>query len=87
MAYENIFYQYPPNKNLAVYYDSVSLWLLTDRQLVIFLTNVYFNQYASGSPTINSEDFARILLQHTAYNLESVFARLPSEKDEVIASL
>ena len=44
---------------------------------------VYFHQYACGNPTINAEDFATILLKHTAYNLDTVFARLPPEKDKV----
>ncbi|XP_065884345.1 calcium uptake protein 2, mitochondrial-like [Dysidea avara] len=42
---------------------------------------IEFHQFAKGNPTINAEDFATILLQHTAYNLESVFERLPADPD------
>jgi Ca2+-binding EF-hand superfamily protein len=35
-----------------------------------------FDKYSSGSPTMAEEDFARILLKHTTWDLEPVFQRL-----------
>ncbi len=38
--------------------------------------SVHFNKFSGGSPTITEEDFARILLRHTTWELEPVFERL-----------
>ncbi len=38
--------------------------------------SAHFNKLSGGSPTMNEEDFARILLRHTTWELEPVFSRL-----------
>lgn len=44
---------------------------------VVFLTHcLHFNKYAGGAPTISEEDFARVLLRHTTWDLNPVFERL-----------
>ena len=45
-------------------------------QFVLTLTRSYFNKYSGGSPTITDEDFARILLRHTAWDMDPVLQRL-----------
>ena len=40
------------------------------------LNLAHFNKYSGGSPTISEEDFARILLRHTAWDLDPVLDRL-----------
>ena len=42
----------------------------------VFLTPLHFNKYSGGAPTISEEDFARILLRHTSWDMDSVFARI-----------
>jgi len=42
----------------------------------LLLTLLHFNKYSGGAPTISEEDFARILLHHTSWDMDPVFARL-----------
>ncbi len=46
-----------------------------------FNCDIHFNKHAGGSPTISEEDFARILLRHTTWDLDPVFERLKKGKD------
>ena len=42
----------------------------------VVLNCAHFDKYSGGSPTMAEEDFARILLKHTTWDLEPVFQRL-----------
>lgn len=51
--------------------------------LQIEVLEIEFNKYAGGAPTISEEDFARVLLRHTTWDMEDVFERLKrKEKPE-----
>lgn len=50
------------------------------------LTGMHFNKFAAGAPTISEEDFARVLLRHTTWDLDPVFVRLKrKDKPETVS--
>lgn len=55
--------------------------------VAVSLTESYFNKCAGGAPTISEEDFARILLRHTTWDLDPVFERLKRKAKPETVSL
>ena len=56
---------------------------------LFFLTRCFhFNKFAGGAPTISEEDFARVLLRHTTWDLNPVFERLKRKaKPETVSGV
>lgn len=53
---------------------------------VVSLTGSHFLKFAGGAPTISEEDFARVLLRHTTWDMDPVFNRLKrKEKPETVS--
>ena len=50
------------------------------------LTEVlHFDQYSGSSPTMSEEDFARVLLRHTTWDLDPVFKRLRGRPPSLVS--
>lgn len=66
--------------------EFLSLFSCLPFAFVVSLTGSHFLKFAGGAPTISEEDFARVLLRHTTWDMDPVFQRLKrKEKPETVS--